>query len=467
MIFQESLKTGHVPSDWRRANITPIFKKGCRSDPLNYRPISLTSSVCKVMERIMRKHVIHHLEETGFLNKNQHGFRSGMSCLTQLLEYLYELENALDDGDSIDTVYLDCSKAFDTVPHHHLLAKLQAAGIDGKVANWIEVFLTDRKQRVCIRGVSSCWRDVRSGVPQGSVMGPTLFLVYINDLLDGLNSEGKLFADDAKIYRRIKDIADNEQLQEDLNTLQEWNMKWLLKFNRQKCKVMNFGTKNPKFVYSMGDIQLTSTDQERDLGVLIMPNLKSSAQVAKAAATANSVLGCIKKTFTCLSEKTLLPLYKALIRPRMEFAIQAWSPYLRKDILKLEKIQRRATKLIPTLSHLPYEERLKALNLTTLEQRRTRGDMIETFKILNGYDRVGVNGTFFQLDRKERQTRGHDLKLVKPRHRTHKRNQFFSARVVDMWNTLPEYVIKSKNINMFKRNYDKHMFNKLREEAAS
>ena len=168
----------------------------------------------------MWKHVIHHLEETGFLNKNQHGFHSGMSCLTQLLEYLYELENALDDGDSIDTVYLDCSKAFDTVPYHHLLAKLQAAGIDGKVANWIEAFLTDRKQRVCIRGVSSCWRDVRSGVPQGSVMGPTLFLVYINDLLDGLNSEGKLFADDAKIYRRIKDIADNEQLQEDLNTLQ-------------------------------------------------------------------------------------------------------------------------------------------------------------------------------------------------------------------------------------------------------
>ena len=154
------------------------------------------------------------------------------------------------------------------------------------------------------------------------------------------------------------------------------------------------------------------------------------------------------------------PLYKTLVRPRMEFAIQAWSPYLKKDIQKLEKVQRRATKLVPKLSHLTYESRLKALGLTTLEERRTRGDMIETYKILKGYDQINTKKSFFELDQKK-STRGHHLKLVKPRHKTHKRNQFFSARVVDLWNSLPEHIISSDNINIFKTSYDRYMSNKL------
>ena len=459
-IFRDSLKTGCVPRDWRRANVTPIFKKGCRTNPLNYRPISLTSVPCKIMERIVRKHLICHLEASNVLSKHQHGFRSGMSCLTQLLEYLSELENAMDDGDSIDTVYLDCSKAFDSVPHRHLLAKLQAAGIEGEVLRWTRSFLTGREQRVGIRGAFSGWRNVWSGVPQGSVMGPTLFLVYINDLLDGLQSEGKLFADDAKIYRRIKGSEDRNRLQGDIDKLHEWSNKWLLKFNEDKCKVMNFGSRNPKNSYTMGGIELAHSEQERDLGVLITSNLKPSTQVARAASSANSMLGRIRSTFTCLNEQTLPPLYKALVRPRMEFAIQAWSSYLKKDIQKLEKVQRRATKLVPAISKLPYKDRLQFLGLTTLEQRRTRGDMIETFKIIKGYDIVRANGAFLDLDDNHQRTRGHTMKLTKPRHRTHKRNNFFSARVVDKWNNLPESVVNSDNINMFKRRYDRYMSNK-------
>ena len=312
---------------------------------------------------------------------------------------------------------------------------------------------------MAIRGVTSNWRNVWSGVPQGSGLGPTLFLIYVNDLLDDVQSEGKLFADDAKIYRCIRDSDDQKQLQVDLDKLQEWSDQWFLKFNTDKCKKIGFGPRNPNFRYSMGGTQLTHSQQESDLGVVISSDLKPSTQVAKGAYSANSMLGRIRKTFTCLNEKILPPLYKALVRPRMEFAIQTWSPYLRKDVQKLEKIQRRATKLVPSLSNLPYEARLKALGLTTLEERRIHGDMLETFKILKGFDKVDADSAFLALDQDQRRTRGHQLKFIKPRHRTFKRNAFFTARVVDIWNRLPEQVINSTSVNQFKRRYDQYMSN--------
>ena len=172
-----------------------------------------------------------------------------MPCLTQLLEYFCDIENLLDEGNSIDVVYLDCRKAFDTVPHTHLIAKVEAAGIVGDVKNWIQSFLKDREQRVVIKSGQSTWKKVKSGVPQGSVLGPTLFLIYVNDLLDNLNSKGKLFADDAKIYRRMKNSQDRSMLQEDLNKLHAWSKKWLLGFNQDKCKVMHIGRTNPRNTY--------------------------------------------------------------------------------------------------------------------------------------------------------------------------------------------------------------------------
>ena len=153
------------------------------------------------------------------------------------------------------------------------------------------------------------------------------------------------------------------------------------------------------------------------------------------SASANSMLGRIKHTFTCLNRETLPALYKALVRPRMEYAIQAWAPYLKKDMIKLERVQRRATKLVFDIAHLPYEDRLRHLNLTTLEERRKRGDMLQVFKILKGQDKVVTDGNFLKLESEAststQHRRGHSLKLNKPQHRTWKRNQFFSSRVVN------------------------------------
>ena len=209
------------------------------------------------------------LGATDYFSKNQHGFRSGMSCLMQLLEYLNDVESMVDEGDCIDAMYLDCHKAFDTVPHKHLIAKLKDAGVKGQVLTWITNFLVNRKQRVVIGGNHSSWVRVRSGVPQGSVLGPTLFLIYINDLLNNLNSKGKLFADDAKIYGRVRSDQDREMLQEDLDKLNEWSMNWLLQFNKDKCKVMHIGKANPGFSYVLGGTTLQETKKEKDLGVLI------------------------------------------------------------------------------------------------------------------------------------------------------------------------------------------------------
>ena len=271
-----------------------------------------------------------------------------------------------------------------------------------------------RKQRVCIRGNCSEWLDVWSGVPQGSVLGPVLFLVLINDLLETTKSKGKLFADDAKIYQRIRSAEDGQILQQDLNNLRKWSQKWMLHFNEEKCKVMHIGRNNPRYGYCLGPSALAESVEEKDLGVLITNNLKPSRQVSKAAANANSILGLLKKTMTCLDSEMLLSLYKSLVRPRLEYCIQAWSPYTRGDIEKLEQVQRKATKLVPELAGYPYEERLTRLGLTTLEERRTRGDMIEAYKILKGFDKVG-NGTYLKLAPKGQhsETRGHSLKLAK------------------------------------------------------
>ena len=192
-----------------------------------------------------------------------------------------------------------------------------------------------------------------------------------------------------------------------------------------------------------------STTEEKDLGVYVTPDTSPTVHISKVAAKANSLLGRIKKTFTCMDKEIFLSLYLTLVRPRMEYAVQGWSPYKIKDINVLERIQRRATKLVPQLRDLPYNERLNALGLTTLQERRTRGDMIEVFKMLNGYEDIDCS-KFFQVERRERyETRGHRWKLQKPRFRTTKRSNFFDARIINNWNSLPENVVNSSSINMF------------------
>ena len=224
-LFNKSIATGTVPAEWKLAHVTPIFKSGDKHDPGNYRPVSLTSICSRLLETLVKDSIMTHMETNNLFTKHQFGFRGGHSCVTQLLHTFEEWSKAIDDRHSVDVLYLDFRKAFDTVPHQRLLKKLNAYGISGHILNWIEHFLKERKQRVSISGHLSDWADVLSGIPQGSVLGPTLFLIFINDLPDRVNSLVKIFADDTKMYSIINDQSDIDSLQKDLDNLAEWSEK--------------------------------------------------------------------------------------------------------------------------------------------------------------------------------------------------------------------------------------------------
>ncbi|ORD93263.1 RTJK, partial [Enterospora canceri] len=386
IIFNKSLRNGKVPSDWKRANVTPIFKKGDKSQPGNYRPISLTSVVCKLMETIIRDNMVKFLEDNDIIKPSQHGFRNKRSCLTNLLDFFHNVFDTYDESRAVDVIYLDFQKAFDKVPHQRLLNKLKTHGISGSIYNWLQDWLSERKQRVVLNGVSSQWLNVKSGVPQGSVLGPILFLIYVNDIDDGISCKISKFADDTKIASKVTTTSDREVLQSDLDRLTSWANKWQMKFNVDKCKVLHIGRNNDHVQYSMNGKLLTAVNKEKDLGITISNDLKPSQHCSEVVKIANRLVGFIGRTFENKSEKVILKLHNSLVRPHLEYCVQFWSPYYRKDIDKLERVQRRITKMIPRLKNKPYEERLKELNLFSLEKRRMRGDLIEMFKIIKGFD---------------------------------------------------------------------------------
>ena len=253
------------------------------------------------------------------------------------------------------------------------MLKLRAYGVKGKLASWIESFLSDRKMQVSVRGSVSRWCSVKSGVPQGSVLGPLLFLSYINDLPENVSSSIELFADDTKIWNIIRSEVDRLSLQDDLGKLNDWSKQWLLRFNIDKCKKMHIGNQESQFAYKMtsgsDEHMLQEISEEKDLGVWISNDLEPSKQCTVSASKAMNVHRAIKKSFESLDVKAFNILYKIFVRPHLEYCVQAWSPYYVKDIQVLEKVQRRATKLVEGLSRKYYEDRLAALRLYSLEQR--------------------------------------------------------------------------------------------------
>ena len=280
LIFQRSIYAGVVPEDWRTANVTPIFKKGSKSDPGNYRPVSLTSVCCKLLESILRDEMMRHLEMNKLIRQSQHGFMPRKSCGTNLLEFLERVTRAVDEGKPYDVIFLDFAKAFDVVQRARLLEKLKAHGIRGKLLVWIKNWLSGRKQRVVLNGKCSSWMEVLSGVPQGSVLGPILFLIYINDL-DGATESidvMRKFADDTKLGHTVSSAKDREELQRTLKKLGEWATRWGMSFNVKKCKVMHVGHNNQKFPYTMNGEQLEVTEVEKDIGVDMSNTLKPSMQ---------------------------------------------------------------------------------------------------------------------------------------------------------------------------------------------
>ena len=240
-LFNQSLFLGEVPEEWKMANVSPIFKKGSRKVAANYRHVSLTSISCKIMEAAVRETILTHLKRNSLLSTRQFDFLGGRSTILQLLTFLDKCVDAISRGNVTDVVYLDFQKAFDTVPHKRLMVKLQTYGISSVILNWINAFLDGQTQRVIVNGIAPRKEVVLSGVPQGSVLGPRLFVLYINDLPEILVSHCMMFADDTKSFRENTDVADMNMLQNDLHLMEKWSKTWLLQFHPGKCIVMSVG----------------------------------------------------------------------------------------------------------------------------------------------------------------------------------------------------------------------------------
>ena len=457
IIYSKSLGTSSVPDDWKLANVVPIFKKGSRESVNNYRPVSLTSVVCRILERVIKECTVDFLYRYNLILKTQHGFTKNRSCLTNLLEYLNYVTEMIDQGKPVDIVYLDFAKAFDKVSHYRLLYKLWSLGIRGNLLDWIRNWLIGRRQRVLLNGVKSDWSDVESGVPQGSVLGPLLFTLFINDLDLGLDCRVWKFADDTKVVRVVQNTQDCFRQQRNMDRVEGWGQKWKMEFNVNKCKVMHVGYGNLKFGYSMNGQWLQECDYEKDLGVVIDRNLKSSRQVLEARNKANRMLGFISRNVSYKSRDVVKRLYISYVRPHLEYCVQAWVPHYRQDLNMLEAVQRRATRMIHGLNRLEYKDRLQELNMFSVKRRYVRGDMIEVYKMFEGLDDLDVNDFFEVVG--EGRTRGHNRKLKVKYSRLDCRKYFFSIRAVDLWNKLCRDTVNSKSLNTFKTCLDRDMSN--------
>ena len=398
--------------------------------------------------------MVNCLKNRKLIGNTQHGFTQKRSCLTNLLEFMEIITQHVDKGQPVDVIYLDFQKAFDKVPHVRLIKKVKAHGIDGKILKWIETWLAGRLQRVVLNGSKSNWSEVMSGVPQGSVLGPLLFVIFINDIDDNIVNKILKFADDTKLLGAVSTKAEVDELRKDLHKLFSWSQEWQMLFNVAKCGVVHFGHNNPREIYTLGGTQIETLHEERDLGVIIDESLKCRKQCAKAVNAANATLGMIKRSFINREKKTIMTLYKSVVRPKLEYCIQAWRPYLKKDI---ELMEHNYKKLISSIRKETYEDRIKLLGLTTLETRRLRGDLIEAFKIMKGFEDISWN-KFFKMS-SATQLRGHRQKFYKQSVRLDIRKYTFSQRVINEWNLLPDELIECATVNNFKKQLDLHLRN--------
>ena len=449
-IFRRSLSTGELPTDWCEANIAPVFKKGNRHLPVNYRPVSLTCVCCKLLEHIICRHIINHLEHFNILTILQHGFRKGFSCVTQLITTLHDIMQLYDKKHQIDVAILDFSKAFDTVPHKRLLRKLHHYGVRGNVLKWIEGFLTNRTQRVLVEGEFSKSAKVLSGVPQGTVLGPLMFLCFINDLPSCVKSQVRLFADDCLLYRPIKSEEDHTILQQDLANLESWANEWGMRFNAQKCYILRISrSKNPsEHFYNLNNHVLEQVKENPYLGVLISEDLKWAKHINKVSRKANSTLAFLRRNLKQCPNKLKLTAYKSLIRSVLEYSCTLWDPHLQKDIQELEKIQRKSARFIVNdhSRESSVTAMLTNLGLPKLEERRRSARLVLFHQIINGLVAIPADDI---LTCNSRRTRNQGY--LQPRCNTTTYQQSFFPRTIKSWNSLPQDIKSIQTLDDFKQ----------------
>ena len=343
-LFNHSLHTGQIPSEWKSANVTPVHKKEQKEPAENYRTISLLPILGKVLEHCVCVRFYDHIKH--LVTESQHGFLRQRSCVTQLLSVLHAIGQSLVKNIQTDIVYLDFANAFNSVDHQILLQKLKSYGMRGQLYKWFVDYLNGHCQRVVIDGASSHWAPVTSGVPQGSILGPILFVIFINDLPDILSNEkmASLYADDTEVYNPIRSIADCEKVQQSLTNLECWSRDNNLDFNSSKRKVLTITRKISPWTYAYQMNSKAVLRVEKELGVCVNSNLSWNDHIFTITAKGNKMLGLLKRTCPLMTNTTVRwTLYLTLVRSQLSYATEVWSPYTAKLISKVESVQRRAT----------------------------------------------------------------------------------------------------------------------------
>jgi ribonuclease P/MRP protein subunit RPP40 len=455
-IFNISLCTSKLPADWKSAIVVPIHKKGSVFNPNNYRPISLSSSACKILESIIKNAIVYHLHINNFLSSNQFGFLPKRSTIAQLLQCTRDWNLSLSNKLQTDIAYLDFAKAFDSCSHPKLLYKLHYYGIDGLTFLWIKDFLNMRTQKVRVGNSYSCSVPVLSGVPQGSVLGPILFLIFINDLCNFSKSTKdivttKLFADDVKSYSGLSRscISKCNMLQTCIDDIVHWSTMWQLNLSPSKCAILSIGHDIVQHNYSIAGIVIPSVNSFIDLGINIDSILKFDCHITEMCGKANQRACLILRCFTSRDPFLLIRAFICFVRPSLEYGSCVWSPYNINLISNIESVQRKFTRRLHGLKDMNYTDRLKFLSIDSLELRRLRADLCMYFKILWGY--IDLDASSFFTMSNSSVTRGHVFKLTKPFCSNSQQLNWFNRRSINAWNYLPEYVVVASSVSAFKR----------------
>jgi len=464
LLWNDSYYSSIIPQCYKNQFVTPAYKKDSKLDPANYRPISLTSHVIKIFERVFRKNLVRYLEDNNHLTEKQHGFRKGRSCLTQLLKH-YDtiLNNYLGDAET-DVIYLDYAKAFDKVDHTLLLKKLRHYGIGGKVYDWIEQFLIGRTQTVVVDGHHSLPAPVISGVPQGTVLGPILFLIYINDLEATIkDSNASSFADDTRISRQIQYTKDTEILQSDLDNVITWSKCNNMELHEKKFEFLSYrlpsNVKNGDILPFQHNVTSYTTPSGviierktvvRDLGVNLSDGFSWTPHINKMVDGARRMAAWTLGVFKDRSKPVMLQLYKSLIRSKLEYCCPLWDPSLVQDIQMIEDVQRYFTKRITGMSDLSYWERISALQLQSLQRRRERYIIIHTWKTIAGYVPNDINMEFVENRRFGTQVVVPTMtKTASSRAKTFY-DRSFGVKAAQLWNLLPAETKTFESLDRFK-----------------
>ena len=458
LLFQASLDQGTVPQKWKEAHVVPIFKKGDKNKAANYRPISLTSICSKCLEHIVRSNVMDHFDQQEILTDSQHGFRKNRSTVSQLITTTHDLFTTLEKGGVRDVVLLDYSKAFDKVPHKRLLHKLKFYGIRESVNKWISSFLENRTQLVLVDGKASPSAPVLSGVPQGTVLGPLLFLAYINDLPSCISpgSDARLYADDSALSRDINTKQDEEALQNDLDELQAWERRWHMEFNPEKCQAMRVtlkrNTGNP--TYSIHGQELEVVTKAKYLGLTISKNLSWSEHIAATTKKAETARSFLVRNISSCTPEVKKQCYTTLVRPILEYASEVWDPHQATNIQRLERTQRRAARFITGNYHrqASVTEMLSKIKLPTLRDRRAATKVTTLYKGITGQLNIPTS----HLQHSKRCTRGNQHKYHQLSCRLSITSASFYPDAIRLWNNLPEEVAAAPTLETFKTHLQRH-----------